>query len=232
MQAALKILVVDDEPDLAPLIRQKFRRQIREGALDFTIAHDVGFAPAVTGGVVYRGERSPTFQGRYVFGDASEGGVYALSADPPFTEEELIAPAQLPGPVAIAEDLFGELELQNAADDEEEGGPGEEDSEVVRLANNIIRDAYRSGVSDIHIEPYGERDKVMVRFRQDGHCKVYKQYPPEYRNALVSRLKIMARLDISERRKPQDGKIRFQGKKGGGLELRVATIPTSGGYCL
>jgi type II secretory ATPase GspE/PulE/Tfp pilus assembly ATPase PilB-like protein len=129
------------------------------------------------------------------------------------------------------EDLFGDLDdlVQVDEDEESEGGPDEQDSEVVRLANQIIRDAYRTGVSDIHVEPYGDRDKTVVRFRQDGRCKVYKQISPELRNALVSRLKIMARLDISEKRKPQDGKIRFQGKKGGGLELRVATIPTAGG---
>ena len=117
-----------------------------------------------------------------------------------------------------------------AEDDEadEQGGPDEQDSAVVKLANAIIRDAYKMGASDIHVEPYGDKANTIIRFRTDGDCKVYKEVSPEYRSALVSRLKIMARIDISEKRKPQDGKIRFRSKKGV-IELRVATIPTSGG---
>jgi type II secretory ATPase GspE/PulE/Tfp pilus assembly ATPase PilB-like protein len=129
-------------------------------------------------------------------------------------------------------DVLGDLDVDDLvpeeAGGEEGGGPDEQDSEVVKLANQIIRDAYRSGVSDIHVEPYGDHGPTVVRFRVDGQCKVHKEVPPAFRNALVSRLKIMARLDISEKRKPQDGKIRFRGRKGGGIELRVATIPTTG----
>jgi type II secretory ATPase GspE/PulE/Tfp pilus assembly ATPase PilB-like protein len=121
-----------------------------------------------------------------------------------------------------------DLVLVDDDDPDEDGGPDEQDSHVVRLANQIIRDAYRSGVSDIHIEPYGDKDATVVRFRTDGECKIYKEVAPEFRQALVSRFKIMAHIDISEKRKPQDGKIRFQGKKKS-IELRVATLPTAGG---
>ncbi len=104
----------------------------------------------------------------------------------------------------------------------------ESDSAIVRFANQLIRDGAQMGASDIHIEPFGREHPTRVRFRIDGVCQVYKEVPAEQRRALVSRLKIMSNLDISEKRKPQDGKIRFRiGNRP--LELRVATIPTSTG---
>ncbi|HXI01562.1 MAG TPA: ATPase, T2SS/T4P/T4SS family [Candidatus Saccharimonadales bacterium] len=103
----------------------------------------------------------------------------------------------------------------------------ETDSAIVRLANQIVTDAYEKGVSDIHIEPNGPALPTTVRFRLDGLCYKYMDLPAPHRNALVQRFKIMATLDIAERRKPQDGKIRFKmGSKT--IELRVATIPTAG----
>ncbi len=104
----------------------------------------------------------------------------------------------------------------------------ETDCAIVRLANQLIADAYRLGSSDIHIEPFSDRKETAVRFRVDGSCFPYMKIPPSYRRAIVSRFKIMANLDIAESRKPQDGKIKFRlgGKKE--IELRVATIPTSG----
>src|SRR5262245_34724624 len=103
------------------------------------------------------------------------------------------------------------------------------DNEVVKLVNKVIIDAYQQGASDIHIEPYPGKGKTEIRFRKDGVLTNYIAVPGSYRNAIAARLKIMCDLDISERRKPQDGKIKF--KKFGPLdiELRVATIPTTGG---
>jgi len=85
------------------------------------------------------------------------------------------------------------------------------------------------GSSDIHIEPYGEKRETLVRFRVDGSCFEYMKIPQSYRRAIVSRLKIMASLDIAERRKPQDGKIKFRLGDSREIELRVATVPTAGG---
>jgi type II secretory ATPase GspE/PulE/Tfp pilus assembly ATPase PilB-like protein len=117
---------------------------------------------------------------------------------------------------------------------EGEGGSGDDisaaaDNELVKLVNKIIVDAYQMGASDIHIEPGLGKDKVLIRFRRDGSLQKYIEVPASYRNAMVARLKIMCDLDIAERRKPQDGKIKF--KKYGPLdiELRVATIPSTGG---
>ena len=103
------------------------------------------------------------------------------------------------------------------------------DNELVKLVNKIIIDAYNQGVSDIHVEPYPGKAKTEIRFRKDGNLQAYIEVPASYRAALAARLKIMCDLDISEKRKPQDGKIKF--KKFGPLdiELRVATIPTQGG---
>ena len=103
------------------------------------------------------------------------------------------------------------------------------DNELVKLVNKVIIDAYQQGASDIHIEPGLGKDKVLIRFRRDGSLAKYIEVPASYRNAMVARIKIMCDLDIAERRKPQDGKIKF--KKYGPLdiELRVATIPSTGG---
>jgi type II secretory ATPase GspE/PulE/Tfp pilus assembly ATPase PilB-like protein len=101
----------------------------------------------------------------------------------------------------------------------------DDDSGVAKLVNQIIFDAYSRGASDIHIEPDGDEKEVTVRFRIDGICEVYRRFQPALRSRLVARLKIMAQLDITERRKPQDGKIRIR-LKDKPLELRVATIPT------
>jgi len=110
----------------------------------------------------------------------------------------------------------------------ESGEIDENDSAIVRLANQVIAEAYRLGASDVHIEPYSDRKETAVRFRVDGTCFTYMRIPAVYRRAIVSRLKIMANLDIAERRKPQDGKIRYKLAKDREIELRVATLPTAG----
>ena len=103
------------------------------------------------------------------------------------------------------------------------------DNELVKFVNKVIMDAYNQKVSDIHIEPMPGKLKTGIRFRIDGTLQPYVEVPAHFRQAMVTRLKIMCDLDISERRKPQDGKIKF--KKYGPLdiELRVATIPSAGG---
>lgn len=125
--------------------------------------------------------------------------------------------------------------LSTMGDDDEEYGQTTEDvsaasdNELVKLVNKIIIDAYNQGASDIHIEPYPEKGKTEVRFRKDGSLVNYIEIPPSYRNSLIARIKIMCDLDISERRRPQDGKIKFRKFGPLDIELRVATIPTAGG---
>ena len=106
-------------------------------------------------------------------------------------------------------------------------GDAEDDDDVIRLVNRFIVDAVRDRASDIHIEPYGEKQDLTVRFRVDGQLRNYRRIPSEYRERIVARMKIMARLNIAERRLPQDGKIRFKlGERE--IELRMVTLPTAG----
>jgi type II secretory ATPase GspE/PulE/Tfp pilus assembly ATPase PilB-like protein len=129
------------------------------------------------------------------------------------------------------EDLLGAMDeggevLDSTSVDEASAAA---DNELVKLVNKVIVDAYNQGASDIHIEPYPGKAKTEIRFRKDGSLGPYIEVPSSYRAAIAARIKIMCDLDISEKRKPQDGKIKF--KKFGPLdiELRVATIPTAGG---
>ena len=136
------------------------------------------------------------------------------------------------GDMGNVEDLLGAMGddpsevLEGSSTDEVSAAA---DNELVKLVNKVIIDAYNQGASDIHIEPYPGKAKTEIRFRKDGSLGPYIEIPATYRAALAARLKIMCDLDISEKRRPQDGKIKF--KKFGPLdiELRVATIPTAGG---
>ncbi|MDD5284295.1 MAG: ATPase, T2SS/T4P/T4SS family [Desulfuromonadaceae bacterium] len=127
------------------------------------------------------------------------------------------------------DDIINKLDSSDDPEIESESQKvSEQDSVIVQLVNKIIIDAVNNKVSDIHIEPFPGKEDVQVRMRIDGRCKVYQKIPYKYKYAIPSRIKIMCNLDISERRKPQDGKIDF--KKFGPLnvELRVATVPTAG----
>jgi len=126
-------------------------------------------------------------------------------------------------------DLLGRMEplpFEEEEDDEEEF-IAESDSVIMQLVNKIILDGYTNRASDIHIEPNAKKKTLEVRFRIDGGCVKYQSLPYSYKAATVSRIKIMSNLDITERRLPQDGKIKFR-KGGSDIELRVATIPTQG----
>jgi type II secretory ATPase GspE/PulE/Tfp pilus assembly ATPase PilB-like protein len=129
-----------------------------------------------------------------------------------------------------ASQLLETLELGSREDESSEEQIEQSDNSLVRLINTMIIDAHGQGVSDIHIETHPSRRKIRIRFRRDGKLKPYMELPHTYRSALVARIKIMCDLDISERRKPQDGKIEFgRFSSQHPLELRVATIPTQGG---
>jgi type II secretory ATPase GspE/PulE/Tfp pilus assembly ATPase PilB-like protein len=127
------------------------------------------------------------------------------------------------------EDILGQLEPTDDENSEELERMSEEDSAIVQLVNKMILDAHARNASDIHIEPRQGKQNAHIRFRIDGACQLYQTIPYTYKRAIVSRIKIMADLDISERRLPQDGKIKFRKYAPLDMELRVATIPTSGG---
>lgn len=154
---------------------------------------------------------------------------YRVTTDAEFTEilDQLYGAAATDSSIdKMLADLKG-AEEEPSTDDALESAAA--DNELVKFVNKVIIDAYNQRASDIHIEPLPGKDNTGIRFRIDGTLMPYIEVPAQFRQAMVTRLKIMCDLDISERRKPQDGKIKF--KKYGPLdiELRVATIPSAGG---
>jgi type II secretory ATPase GspE/PulE/Tfp pilus assembly ATPase PilB-like protein len=119
--------------------------------------------------------------------------------------------------------------MQEEGEEENYVANANADNEVVKLVNKVILEAHHKKASDIHIEPGIGKANVTIRLRIDGSLTPYLDAPRHLRQAIVARIKIMSDLDISETRRPQDGKIPF--KKFGpiDIELRVATLPSSGG---
>lgn len=116
------------------------------------------------------------------------------------------------------------IELEEGDDEDEDEGLAAT-SAIIQLVNRIITESDRLGASDIHIEPGKDSAPGGVRIRVDGLCREIIKVPKEHCAALIARIKVMSRLNIAEKRLPQDGKckLKVRGKK---LELRVATVPT------
>lgn len=127
-------------------------------------------------------------------------------------------------------DIIPDIDFEEDEDEEILEEFDESSSQVVRMIDQILISAYRKDASDIHIEPSPLSKKAGIRFRIDGVCQDFLQVPITHSRAIISRLKIMSGLDIAERRLPQDGKIKFKRKGIKPFELRLATIPTVGGY--
>jgi len=128
-----------------------------------------------------------------------------------------------------AEQLTMRLNSEVGAEESAEQQATQIDSTLVQLVNKIVLDAVAQQASDIHIEANPGAKSLRVRFRKDGAMVTYLEIPAKFRTAVISRIKIMSQLDITERRKPQDGKINFRRFGGVDVELRVATVPTVGG---
>jgi type II secretory ATPase GspE/PulE/Tfp pilus assembly ATPase PilB-like protein len=124
---------------------------------------------------------------------------------------------------------LAEFDAVQTGEEEADAEVAESDNVVVKLVNQIIAGAHGKGASDIHIEPDPSGAKTRVRIRKDGELLPFYEIPPKLRRAVPARIKVMAGLDISERRKPQDGKINFRRVGKQNIELRVATLPTVGG---
>jgi type II secretory ATPase GspE/PulE/Tfp pilus assembly ATPase PilB-like protein len=127
----------------------------------------------------------------------------------------------------IPDIAFEEEEEEHALEDE---AYDEASGKIVKLVDQVIIAAYRKNSSDIHIEPSSITKSTTIRFRLDGVCQEYMKVPNSMVRGIISRIKIMSNLDIAERRLPQDGKIKFRRKGVPTFELRVATLPTQGGY--
>ncbi|HOW57725.1 MAG TPA: ATPase, T2SS/T4P/T4SS family, partial [Smithellaceae bacterium] len=129
-------------------------------------------------------------------------------------------------PAKADDDLLAEE--NNEAKQEAETDEPAEDVNIIKIVNDAIDYAYDRRASDIHIEPDVKDRVVNFRLRIDGECIHYKTFPYEYHAAIVSRIKIMSNLDITEKRLPQDGKIKYKVPGVEEIELRVATLPTHG----
>lgn len=187
--------------------------------------------------------------------EKKDGFIYVIVDDPNNilkrdTIESLLKTKQVKYDVALPEDIIkfinlfyhspedehsfteilGKMEDEDSPMEDDESGEvvTESDSVIMQLVNKIINDAYNRRASDIHIEPNIGKKNVEIRFRVDGDCALYQTVPFSYRAALISRIKIMCNLDITVKRMPQDGKIKFKRPTGDEIELRVATIPTQG----
>jgi type IV pilus assembly protein PilB len=133
----------------------------------------------------------------------------------------------------VTPDLGGgdldDLALESADEDGDTAGSGidanaNDDAPVVKFVNKILVDAIRRGASDIHFEPY--ENQYRVRLRMDGMLRAVASPPPKLANRIASRLKVMASLDIAERRVPQDGRIKLNLSKSHAMDFRVSTLPT------
>lgn len=158
-----------------------------------------------------------------------EYSTYTPSAPLEFTRDSEYLLHQDATPEPGMKDLANMLTLEGEGNGEDAVKEPTVDSEntLVKAVNKMILDAAEQGVSDIHIESSSKGKDLHIRFRKDGSLFPYIDIPSKFKNTLISRIKIMAQLDISERRKPQDGKINFQHPNSRHLELRVATIPTN-----
>lgn len=141
-------------------------------------------------------------------------------------------PSQPAAPLHSSLRWLAELERQAPLGGEEEPAQWaeENDNALVKLINGVIIEAHEAGASDIHVECRPGKEKVLIRMRRDGHLRDHLELPHPWRSALVARLKIMCGLDVSERRRPQDGRIHFtRSAPDAPIELRMVTVPTQHG---
>ncbi len=128
-------------------------------------------------------------------------------------------------------DLMPDVSFEEEEEEEiKDEGYDEASGKIVKLVDQVIIAAYRKNASDIHIEPSPITKSTLIRFRLDGVCQEYLKVPNSMVRGIISRIKIMSNLDIAERRLPQDGKIKFRRKGVPTFELRIATLPTQGGF--
>lgn len=124
------------------------------------------------------------------------------------------------------EELAG-IDVQEERDDRDSGAPDKDDAPIVVYINKILLDAIKKGASDLHFEPY---EKIYrIRFRIDGILSEVASPPVSLSSRMAARLKVMSKLDIAERRVPQDGRIKLALSKKKSIDFRVSTLPTMWG---
>lgn len=171
-------------------------------------------------------EKIEIAQGTYAQGGGKQGGLRQ------YDESFRASPLAVGKKIGVGRPLYEPLADEFAEEDDdsqetaEVASVDENDETVIGLVNKVINDAIRVGASDVHFEAFSRTKNAQIRFRKDGQMEAHTSYPLAYHPAVVSRIKIIAELDISERRKSQDGKISF-GQGSRRLDLRVSTIPTT-----
>jgi type IV pilus assembly protein PilB len=125
---------------------------------------------------------------------------------------------------SIVADASGEFELESIDEDEGRDQFAASDAPIIKLVNGVLIKAVQEGVSDVHVEPYEKN--MQIRYRKDGSLFKSMNLPLNIKNALVARLKILAGLDITERRVPQDGRIKMRMGKNRSVDFRVSSLPT------
>ncbi len=125
---------------------------------------------------------------------------------------------------SLVSEAVGDMELENPMDDQIQDEFSAGDAPIIKLVNGILMKAVTDGVSDIHIEPFEK--SLQVRYRLDGSLYKSMNLPLSIKNGLISRIKILSNLDISERRVPQDGRIKMRMGKNSAVDFRVSTLPT------
>ena len=140
-------------------------------------------------------------------------------------EEEETPVTQVDDFGSLVSEAVGDMEMETPTDDEDPMDRySASDAPIIKLVNGIMVKAVNDGVSDIHIEPY--ENSLQVRYRLDGSLYKSMNLPPSIKSALISRLKILAGLDIAERRVPQDGRIKMRLGKKRAVDFRVSSLPT------
>ncbi|RUM42044.1 MAG: type IV-A pilus assembly ATPase PilB, partial [Desulfocapsa sp.] len=155
-------------------------------------------------------------------------GINEEEADSFFTTgeevEEEMAVTEVDDFGSIVADAADEFEIETIDEDDVGDQFAATDAPIIKLVNGILIKAVQDGVSDIHVEPY---EKTMqVRYRKDGSLFKSMNLPLTIKNAMVARLKILADLDITERRVPQDGRIKMRLGRNRSVDFRVSTLPT------
>ncbi len=140
-------------------------------------------------------------------------------------EEEELPITQIDDFGALASEAAEGYELEDTGEDDQGmDSYSASDAPIIKLVNGILIKAVKDGISDIHIEPYEKN--LQVRYRLDGSLYKSMNLPLNIKNALVSRIKILASLDITERRIPQDGRIKMRLGRNRAIDFRVSTLPT------
>ena len=124
----------------------------------------------------------------------------------------------------LEEEGLADLDFEEETVEDDSGSDEADETPVVQLINKTLLDAFRRGASDIHFEPY--ENQYRIRFRIDGMLKTVVKPPKSWSPRIASRIKVMARLDIAEKRVPQDGRVKLNLSKTQAIDFRVSTCPT------